>query len=513
MHRQTWDLCYLEGMRRRSVRLAFAAFSATLLALTARCGPTSSAPASPGKAVAAKPPVCSAATLGLEAGPLPRALRRDPAASSQRRGAVVLDVLPGGPAAAAGIRANDIVEQIGASKLSSDCDFDKAAFDLSCDPVQVVVRRGKDVLELALTPVEQEPFLDRTCQDAVASACMRQAWTLWRRNQGQDRDRAIELYEKACRAGSAQACADFGRHLAIDLKSRGPEAVAALERACELGSGAGCGHFGFLFATGTLVKRDDRRATPIYVKACDLGDALGCYNAGLMADDGRGVPKDASVAVARLGEACEMGSSTACTNLGFHYEHGHAVRKDPARAYALYQKGCAGTSCQPANLNGCLNVGRSYRDGIGIEKDGAQAAAVFDDVCHRTPDPADTNAAEAASRGCSLLGALALDGTGVAVNLQKGREFTELGCDRGDSFGCFNAATIYANGTGVPADPAKAASFFDRACQAGDGEGCHQLGLAYDKGKGVAHDRKKAAALFQKACQLGFQDACRKKTS
>src|SRR5262249_19698646 len=182
-----------------------------------------------------------------------------------------------------------------------------------------------------------------------------------------------------------------------------------------------------------------------------------------------------------------------------------------ARAFSLYRRGCDGTRCQHSNLNGCVNVGRAYRDGIGVPKDETRAAAVFQEACDRKPDSEDVDPESNAARACSLLGALYLAGEGLEKNLVEGRKLSELGCERGDSFGCFNAAVIYSAGSGTERDMARAAIFLDRACVAGDGEGCRDLGLAYEKGTGGSRDPRRAAELFQKACSLGFEQACANK--
>jgi TPR repeat protein len=463
--------------------------------------------------VAARAPCEGGGTLGIEARPISRQLRKKLKLPDNVRGAAVAQVLPDGPAAAADIRPDDIVQDIGAARIGNDCDFADAAYNRSCDPVRVLLWRGGAAVEAKLVPVMQEPFFDRLCRAGVAAGCFRPARSVWSRTREGDRDRAFGLYQNACVTGSAEACAEEGLRFFKEKVDRAQEAVVALQRSCDIGSGAGCTHLAFLYATGSgaLVKKDDRRATPLYVKGCDLGDALGCYNAGLMSDEGRGVARDHSRAAARYEEACEMGSSAACTNLGFLYENGRGVGKDRARAVALYQRGCDGTSCQRSNLNGCVNVGRAYRDGIGVEKNAARAASVFQEACNRKPDPEDVNPEENRSRACSLLGALYLAGDGIATDLTKGRELSELGCERGDSFGCFNAAAVFAAGTGIEKDAAKAATFLDKACRGGDGEGCHDLGAAYEKGTGVARDRRRAADLYRKACELGFQPACAKK--
>ena len=449
-------------------------------------------------------------TLGMDARPITASFRAKLGLPPDLRGAVVTEVWPGSPAAAAAIRPNDVVEEIGTARIGNDCDFDDAAFNRSCGAVRVVVWRSRTSIEASLVPTDQTAFLEKACQDGSADACFREGWLMWSRRGGPKVSRALEIFTAACKDGSARACAYEALQL-MDEPDRGSDSLAAARRSCELEDGGGCAHLAFLYATGRFVAKDDRRATVLYGKACDLGDAQGCYNAGLMADDGRGGPKDLARAVSKYQEACDLGSSTGCTNLGFLHEHGRGVRTDKSRAVALYQRGCDGTSCQPSNLGGCVNVGRAYRDGIGVEKNEARAAEIFREACDRKVDPDDVHAAENGSRACSLLGALDIAGDGVPKDLAKGLELSVLGCERGDSFGCFNAASVYSAGAGVPADPAKAAEYLDLDCKAGDGEGCFDLGVAYEKGNGVARDRRRANELFVRACQLGFADACKKK--
>jgi len=446
-------------------------------------------------------------TLGMEVRPVPREMRKKLGLSAGSAAGVVEAVIPGGPAAGAGIRPGEVVREIGTTPATSACELLDAGGDRSAEPVRVVLDGDGGKVEKTIVPVPAAPLLEKSCAAGVESACFRLARVLWIRQRGGDRERAGELDESACRSGFAEACADRGLHR-MDSAEGAAAARETLKRGCDLGSGAACAHLAFLYATGKGVGKDDRRATELYVRSCDRGDVQGCYNVGLMADDGRGGPRDFARAAARYDEACAMGSSTACTNLGFLYENGRGVAKDRPRAEALYQRGCDGTRCQRSNLTGCVNVGRAYRDGIGVEKDESRAASIFQEACDRTPDPEDVGADRNRSRACSLLGALYLSGDGIPKDEARARELSELGCERDDAFGCFNAAAIYADGTGVSADAEKAAHYLERACELGDGEGCHDLGVAYEKGNGVAADRRRAAELFRKACSLGFKTAC-----
>jgi len=493
-------------MNRSVVLLAAAALAVG--GLLSGCASTPSAPEKPPE----KPPAKTAepegpcrATLGVEAAAITRAVRARLSLPAALGGALVTEVLAGGPGAAAGLRPGDVIQSIGDTGLANECEFIDQAFGRTCATVAVTLRRDGQTIEKDVKPVSELPFYEKRCAENVPTACFRTGWLLWARNRTGDRERALDVYRQACASRSAEACAYGGLHLADTEK---PEAVEMLERGCEFGSGAGCAHLAFLYAVGRIVPRDDAKATPLYEKGCELGDARSCYNVGLMAEDGRGMPRDLARAIAAYEEACDTGSSTACTNLGHHYEKGTGVEKDPERAFALYQKGCEGTSCQPRNLAGCVNVGRAYRDGIGVERDPAEAAAIFDDACSRETDPDDVHAEENRSRACSLLGALLLNGDGVEQDLEAGRELSELGCEHGDAFGCFNAAAVYAGGTGVERNPARAAQFLQKACDGGDGEGCHLLAAAYAKGNGVPRDRRRAAEIRRRGCELGFEPAC-----
>ncbi|HET9794734.1 MAG TPA: PDZ domain-containing protein [Thermoanaerobaculia bacterium] len=474
----------------RRIRVPMILGGAILAVACTSSGPSAAPPAAP---------AARRGTLGIEAVSISRAKRRSLSLPENVRGALVVEVVAGGPGALAGIRPGDVVERIGGTPIGNVCDFDAAADERPIETVSLVVRRAGKSIEASVVPVGGKSFFEEACRLGSPGGCYRAA------REAEAGERRLALLESACRLGSAAACADAGIALARS-GNRPQDAVATLERACALGSGAGCAHEAFLHATGTVVSRDDRRATELYVRGCDLGDAKSCYNAGVMSDDGRGTPKNPKTAAARYEEACEGGSPAACTNLGFLYENGRGVARDKTRAVAFYQRGCDGTRCQPPNRTGCVNVGRAYRDGIGVAKDPPRAEAIFREACDRPVDSGDVGAEANRWRACSLLGAMYL-GTDDA----KGRELSERGCEGGDAFGCFNAAAIYAAGSGVEANPATAASFLERACRAGDGEGCFDLGVAYEKGDGVSADREKAAEAFKKACILGFPKACGRK--
>ena len=106
-------------------------------------GCASSSPVEPPPPGATARARCEAGTLGIEPRPITRQLRKKLKLPEDLRGAAVAQVFPDGPAAAAGIRPDDIVEEIGAARIGNDCDFVDAAYNRSCDPVRVVLWRAR----------------------------------------------------------------------------------------------------------------------------------------------------------------------------------------------------------------------------------------------------------------------------------------------------------------------------------------------------------------------------------
>src|ERR1700737_5568819 len=198
---------------RRILRELHAALLVCAGVFAAGCATSRSSAPPPSKAGTEPSVRCERGTLGLEAGPITRQLRRKLALPEGAQGAAVIEVLPGSPAAAAGIRADDIIEEIGTARITNDCELVDAAYTRSCEPVRVVLRRAAESVEARLLPVDREAFYEESCRAGIPSGCFRQAWTLWSRNQGTDRDRALEVYQVACRSGSAEACASGGRPL------------------------------------------------------------------------------------------------------------------------------------------------------------------------------------------------------------------------------------------------------------------------------------------------------------
>ena len=91
-------------------------------------------------------------------------------------GAVVSSVLRGGPGAAAGIQVGYVLVAIGSTRVTNYCEYAKWAYGRACEPVKIRLRRGGDIVELNLVPVDEKAFLDKVCAGGNLDACFRSAW-------------------------------------------------------------------------------------------------------------------------------------------------------------------------------------------------------------------------------------------------------------------------------------------------------------------------------------------------
>jgi TPR repeat protein len=458
---------------------------------------------------------CGSATLGIETVDASRALRRTHGLPEDLHGAMVVEVLAGGPAAQAGLDRWDVVEGLTAKSIHevrSSADLDAAMEEVGCGPgdsVQVTIRRGHQRLTESIRPVEALPFYAEACAKGLPTGCFQQGLaTAGQAGIARDDHRAEELFDRACALGSGAACRELAQRRGAPWPAA--ERHRLLERSCALHYATGCVDLAFLYATGRDgVTRDDARATPLFVEACDGGEPAGCYNVGLMYQDGRGVSADLAVAVAAYEDGCLGGSSPACDNLGTLYDQGRGVAASPEKAVALYQRACKGSFWDSGNADGCANLGRMYRDGKGVEKNPSRAVELFREVCDRSPDdPDDVNTLPAAANACSLLGAQYAKGSGVAADPGLAILRSRQGCDGGDAFGCYNLGVLYMNGEGVAADDAAALASFKRACDAGDAEGCFEVGWLYAEGRGAPRSERQAATFYERACEARSGEAC-----
>jgi TIR domain/Sel1 repeat len=111
------------------------------------------------------------------------------------------------------------------------------------------------------------------------------------------RNTGIEDFETAQSAFGREDYATAARHY---------------ERACLAGEARGCTDFGFLVQNGLAVEQDDARAMVLYTQACDAGDARGCTYTGQLHEKGRGVEASELLARQFYQKGCDAGDSMGC---------------------------------------------------------------------------------------------------------------------------------------------------------------------------------------------------------
>jgi TPR repeat protein len=150
-----------------------------------------------------------------------------------------------------------------------------------------------------------------------------------------------------CDAGSQQSCAVLAiMYLRGEVAAGRDDAKAErpLRRACAAKVPLGCGGLGSFYAA---VRKDFKKARPLYERACDAGDVLSCESLGGIAL-GRAAldgstpadPPAARKANVYYRKACELGSAVACA-----YCAAFIADKDvdgtAREALDLYGKACA----------------------------------------------------------------------------------------------------------------------------------------------------------------------------
>jgi hypothetical protein len=159
-----------------------------------------------------------------------------------------------------------------------------------------------------------ERFRERLLWGALLVISPALLWLAWQSGySGYQYRTPFAAMNEACFDGSAKECLTLGRmHAsgegAVDDHNR---ALELFERACEAGSAEGCYEAGD--ADDYFTEDDDSEdATVFYQRACSAGHAQGCVELGNRRRQGRGTERDESAAVRAYERACDAGSAVGC---------------------------------------------------------------------------------------------------------------------------------------------------------------------------------------------------------
>ena len=169
-----------------------------------------------------------------------------------------------------------------------------------------------------------------------------------------------------CEVKEAHACVQLAR--AADDAKDAKAAVEFLDRACSAGSAEACAEVGDRWLEGEV--RDPARAVPALQKGCDAGSAPACVRLARVYEEGDGVAADAKLAVESREKACATGDGKSCRRLA-------GMTDEAGRVADLLRKGCDGgdgVSCALASKEPAL-VQRQLREAASAAKKSAAPTA------------------------------------------------------------------------------------------------------------------------------------------
>lgn len=298
---------------------------------------------------------------------------------------------------------------------------------------------------------------ERSCQAGDVEGCVRLA-SAYDIGNGVDRDRerAIALYGRACKAGHLRACTEAG-----GIKARCRKYQMAAPHAC--------------------VKPGDLSgAAADLSQACDSGYGRACLNLGMGADEL--VRASGKTALRFLERACDLGEGMGCSLAGFAYLKGEGgAAKDVARGTELLR-----ASCDGGELTSCMLLQALYegKDDMGGERQPLKLLDLHRNLCRRGH-----------KASCFQAGEMLTDRKeGIGANTQEAERYYELACQSPQPI----ALSCVQLGRYHMGEPQRALQYFSLACTYG-GEGCLDAAR-------IA--RAQTLPKLQKQCENGEGRAC-----
>jgi TPR repeat protein len=396
-------------------------------------------------------------------------------------GAIVVSVVPNGPAARAGIAPTDVL----------------VSFD------------GRNISRWNDLPL----IVGGTPPGSTARA------TLWR-VAGSARELADRLQRRA-ESGDDSAAYALAWLYTSDNRLLEDDALAArwARQASDNGHAGASYLLGLLYFNGHGVAKDETRAVNLFRKAADKKNTSAMHMLAQMYEKGQGTGKDVAEARRWYQSAAEAGYAPSMVALAQIYARGDGVAKDEVAAFNWYRK-----AAEKNNAAAMANLGWMYETGRGVSKDYAQAARWYHKAAELNQSGAmyrlgamaeagygiakdDAEAARWYRKAVSLnhsaamvaLGLMYENGRGVKRDAAEALRLFKMGGEKGNPTGTFYAGLAYERSK----DFEQAVRYYTAAARQGNTAAMHYLGLAYDRGHGVAQNRRLAAEWIFKAIKGG----------
>lgn len=204
-------------------------------------------------------------------------------------------------------------------------------------------------------------LLGDSCRLGYMNGCL-ELGRMYHHGRGVAKDprRAIELLMKVCENASILpvACSEAGYVYQYESSVKDlAKAMQLYKRACDAGSGAGCNNLGMAYVTAAGVAKDETKGAEFLARSCKLEFITGCVNIAELALDHRGGPRAAmdDAAITRVfAGACDAGVMVGCNDLAYMFRSGRAGKKDAQKARELFDKACRGgfqVACENAKVH------------------------------------------------------------------------------------------------------------------------------------------------------------------
>ncbi len=345
----------------------------------------------------------------------------------------------------------------------------------------------------------------------------------------QDTVKALEYYNRAAAAGSADAPAVLGNFFeygtggsASDFKlarlyyrnaaERGNEYVEESlkrvewkEKILEESPQISASVLNDRGDSQYSVQHNYGLALAYYELAAGQGAGRGAYSAGYMYDEGKGVHKDYRKAGQFYKKAMEAGNIEAMGKLADLYYYGRGITQNIDRAVELFTEGA-----DNGDWYAQIRLGEIYEKGEnGVKRNNKKALKYY--------RAALKNGAISAARGISRIADAYRYGEDAEQDMEKAFSLYKEAAESRDPYAALCAGEIYQTGSeelGLAPDYRMAAQYYGIAASANPERGPeaviqaqYRLGYYYENGVGVEQDLSKAKENYRKAADEGYEPA------
>lgn len=193
--------------------------------------------------------------------------------------------------------------------------------------------------------------------------------------QNNDIPNTMSYLDKSCEYDYAEACsilADTYYRGYKELQKNIYKAADLYEKACKLGNYDSCANIGYLYSVGEGVWTDKKQAVHYYQIACAQNHPVACSNLAVLYHNGEGVDKNFKEAAKFLEQACVMQHGKSCALLSKLYEAGQGVELNYQQSLKLRKLACSlkyKPACSSQSAVNLLKVqGKMIKQNFGLLK-------------------------------------------------------------------------------------------------------------------------------------------------